>query len=112
MEHAPLLLDFQLNSIMKDKPQTPIEKTKTVKEIIPLLQEINNEIVQSEYVRMIANTLNIDENALMREIKNHTGFHPHLKKALKKLLRKIYQFRKKRKKFIERFSCNRQSFLV
>ncbi len=69
MAHAPLLLDFQLNSIMKDKPKTPIEKTKTVKEIIPLLMEIHNEIVKSEYIRMIANTLNIDENAFMREVK-------------------------------------------
>lgn len=69
MEHAPLLLDFQINSILKEKPQTPIEKTKTIKEVIPILQEINNEIIQSEYIRMIANTLRIDENALMREIK-------------------------------------------
>ena len=62
-------MDFQINSILKEKPQTPIEKTKTIKEVIPILQEINNEIIQSEYIRMIANTLRIDENALMREIK-------------------------------------------
>lgn len=71
MLHAPLLLDFQLNNIMKDKPQTPIEKTKTVKEIIPILQEIHNEIIQSEYIKMVASTLNIDENALMREIRKY-----------------------------------------
>lgn len=69
MKHAPLLLDFQINAIMKEKPSTPIEKTKVVKEIIPLLQEIQNEIVQSEYVRMISDTLNIDFNALAREVK-------------------------------------------
>ena len=69
MEHAPLLLDFQINSIIKEKPKTPTEKTKTVKELIPILQEIQNEIVQSEYVRMIADTLNIDVNALTREIR-------------------------------------------
>ena len=74
MAHAPLLLDFQLNNIMKEKPKTPIEKTKTVKEIIPILKEIKNEIVQSEYIRMIANTLNIDENALMREVKKAQKF--------------------------------------
>ena len=69
MQHAPLLLDYQLNNIIKDKPKTPIEKTQMVKRILPILNEIQNEIVQSEYVRMIANTLDIDEAALMREVK-------------------------------------------
>ena len=41
----------------------------TVKELIPILQEIQNAIIQSEYIRMIADTLNIDVNALTREVK-------------------------------------------
>ena len=69
MNHAPLLLDFQINNIIKENPKTPIEKTKTVKELIPVLKEIQNEIVQSEYIRMIASSLNINETALIREIK-------------------------------------------
>lgn len=69
MEHAPLLLDFMINSIMKEKPKTPTEKTKTVKELIPVLDEIKNDIVQSEYVRMISDTLDIDSNALLSELK-------------------------------------------
>lgn len=69
MQHAPLLLDFQLGNIIKEKPKTPVEKTQVVKRILPVLNEIQNEIVQSEYVRMIANTLDIDETALMREVK-------------------------------------------
>lgn len=44
MQHAPLLIDFQLNNILKEKPKTPIEKTKVVKEIIPLLMEIQNKL--------------------------------------------------------------------
>ena len=56
MKHAPLLIDFQLNAILKEKPVTPIEKTK-------------NTIIQSEYVKMIADTLQIDENALFSELK-------------------------------------------
>ena len=67
--HAPLLLDFQINNILKEKPKTPTEKTKTVKELIPILQEIQNEIIRYEYVKMIADNLQIDENALAREIK-------------------------------------------
>ena len=98
MEHAPLLLDFQLNSIMKYKPQTPIEKTKTVKEIIPLLQEINNEIVQSEYVRMIANTLNIDENALMREIKKSHRISSSPEKSVEKIVKKNISISEKAQK--------------
>ena len=88
MAHAPLLLDFQLNNIMKEKPKTPIEKTKTVKEIIPLLKEIKNEIVQSEYVRMIANTLNIDENALMREVKKAQSFEAAKNTNIEKIVKK------------------------
>ncbi len=71
MEHAPLLIDFQLNNILKDKNEakTPQEKTKFVKRIIPILREIKNEIVQSEYIRMVSSTLGIDETALLNEIR-------------------------------------------
>ena len=34
MEHAPLLLDFQINAIMKEKPKNPAEKNQTVKELM------------------------------------------------------------------------------
>lgn len=88
MAHAPLLLDFQINNILKEKPKTPIEKTKTIKEIIPLLKEIKNEIIQSEYVRMIANTLNIDENALMREIKKSQSFERDKNSSIEKIVKK------------------------
>jgi len=69
MQHAPLLLDFQINTILKEKPKTPTDKTKIVKELIPVLQEIQNDIIQSEYIRMIADTLDINVNALIREVK-------------------------------------------
>ena len=88
MAHAPLLLDFQLNNILKEKPKAPIEKTKTVKEIIPLLKEIKNEIIQSEYVRMIANTLSLDENALMREIKKVQSFEAEKNSNIEKIVKK------------------------
>lgn len=69
MQHAPLLIDFQLNNILKEKPKTPIEKTKVVKEIIPLLMEIQNKIIQAEYVKMVSDALSIDEKALLSELK-------------------------------------------
>lgn len=71
INNAPLLIDFQLNSILKNKGQikTPLEKTRFVRELIPILQEINNDIVRSEYIKMVATALSIDEKALALEVK-------------------------------------------
>lgn len=70
LEHAPLLIDFQINEALKhkNKAKTPSDKLKLVKEIIPILSEIQNKIIRSEYVKMVASTLNIDENAMLSEI--------------------------------------------
>jgi len=70
LEHAPLLIDYQLNEALKHKTdaKTPSEKSKLVKEIIPILAEIKNNIVRTEYVKMVAATLAIDENALQSEL--------------------------------------------
>ena len=88
MKHAPLLLDYQINAIIKEKPQTPTDKTKTVKELIPILQEIQNEIVQSEYIRMIADTLNIDFNALVREVKKSKMFVTSPSQEIERIVKK------------------------
>ena len=71
LEDAPLLLDFQINQLLKEKKdiKTPIEKTELVKRIIPFLLEINNQIVQGEYIKTVANALDIDEKILTGEIK-------------------------------------------
>lgn len=70
LEHAPLLIDFQINEALKNKndAKTPSEKLKLVKEIIPILAEIQNKIILTEYVKMVAATLNIDENAMLSEV--------------------------------------------
>lgn len=70
LEHAPLLIDFQLNEVLKNKSKakTPTEKMKLVKEIVPILAEIQNKIIRSEYIRMVASALNVDENAMLAEI--------------------------------------------
>lgn len=70
LEHAPLLIDFQLNEILKNKnmAKTPSEKSKLVKEIIPIFAEIQNKIIRSEYVKMVAATLNIEESSLQSEV--------------------------------------------
>lgn len=70
LEHAPLLIDFQINEALKnkDKAKTPNQKLKLIKEIVPILAEIQNKIIRSEYVKMIASAINVDENALLSEI--------------------------------------------
>lgn len=70
LEHAPLLIDFQINSVLKRKNEakTPNEKLKLVKEIIPILAEIQNKIILTEYIKIVASTLNIDENAMSSEV--------------------------------------------
>lgn len=67
---APLLIDFQLNQVLKEKNEnsSPMEKVKLVKKIIPLLEEIKNDIVQNEYIKLVANQLEVDEVALSKEI--------------------------------------------
>ncbi|MBE7709557.1 MAG: DNA primase [Cyanobacteria bacterium SIG32] len=70
MEHAPLLVDFQINNILKEKDdyKTPTEKARFVKRIIPVLQEIGNKIIRAEYTEMVAQALGIDSKILNREV--------------------------------------------
>ncbi len=71
VENAPLLIDFQVNNFLKHKNEykTPQEKTKYIKEFLPVLLEINNEIIRSEYVKMVSDALKIDERALNSELR-------------------------------------------
>lgn len=70
LEHAPLLIDFQINEALKLKSEakTPNEKSKLVKEIIPILAEIKNKIIRSEYVKMVSTSLDIDAEAMASEV--------------------------------------------
>ena len=103
MENAPLFIDFQLEQILKQKDnyKTPQEKAQYIKSIIPVLSEIKNRIIRSEYVDMVAQTLNIDANAIKTElrvferanlpqvdriVKNVTKSNSILQKAQKNLL--------------------------
>ncbi|MBR6099122.1 DNA primase [bacterium] len=69
--NAPLLIDFQINNFLKHKKEykSPQEKMGYIKEFIPVLLEINNEIIRSEYIKMVADALNIDEKAFASEIR-------------------------------------------
>jgi len=70
VENAPLLLDFQLNELLKKKNEisTPQQKSELVNEIVPILNEVQNPIIQSEYAKIVSTALDIDENALMKNV--------------------------------------------
>ncbi|MBQ7449908.1 DNA primase, partial [bacterium] len=70
VKEAPLLIDFRLNQILKQKKSSmsPTEKIKIVKEICPILNEINNQIIKNEYVKLVATSLRIDEKSLNAEL--------------------------------------------
>lgn len=103
MENAPLFIDFQLENILKEKDdyKTPQEKAQYVKRIIPILSEIKNRIIRSEYIDMVSQSLNIDVSAIRTEmrvyeranlpqteriVKNVTKSNSVLQKAQKNLL--------------------------
>ena len=73
IKNAPLLIDFLLNNVLKDKNsvKTPQEKAQLVEKIIEILKDVNNKIIQSEYVKMVSSVLNIDENAMLKELARH-----------------------------------------
>ena len=72
MENAPLFIDFQLENILKekDKYKTPQQKAQYISTIIPVLAEIKNKIIRSEYTEMVAQTLGINVSALESELKS------------------------------------------
>ena len=72
LKSAKLLLDFQIDLALKDVPKTaPVsEKISAVRKILPLIEEIKNNIVQNEYIKSVATKLDIDETALVREFNN------------------------------------------
>ena len=70
MLKAPLLLDFELEQALKEYNHdfSPTDKLKLVKKIMPLIEEIPNNIVQNEYIKLVSDRINIDESALIREV--------------------------------------------
>ncbi|MBQ3311515.1 DNA primase [bacterium] len=75
IKNAPLLLDFELNQLLKTKSNyvNPQEKAELVKKVVEILNEIQNPIIQSEYVKLIATQIAVDEDALKNSINTAIG---------------------------------------
>lgn len=100
LEHAPLLVDFQINNVLKHKSdaKTPTQKLKLVKEIIPILGEIQNKIIRSEYIKMVAANINIDEQALESEINKIDSEIPSIARNINPIVTKSSNIQDKAQK--------------
>ena len=70
IKNAPLLIDFLINNILREKnnAKTPQQKAELVAQIIEILKDVNNKIIQSEYVKMVSAVIDVDENAMLKEL--------------------------------------------
>jgi len=71
INNAPLLIDYQINRIIKSKEkiETPQDKAKIIQELIPILSDIKNSILRNEYIKLVSEKLIIDEETLNIEVK-------------------------------------------
>jgi DNA primase len=71
INNAPLLIDYQINRIINSKGeiQSPQDKAYMSKQLIPMLSEIKNSIIRDEYIGLISERLDINEESLSIEVK-------------------------------------------
>lgn len=70
LSKAPLLLDYRLSKYLKNPDMSPVGKMKLVKKILPLIEEIDNPLIQNEYVKKICDKLDVKEEILTNELRN------------------------------------------
>ena len=103
IKSASLLVDYEINKILKNKKisMTPIEKNNIVKQLIPYLNEINNNIIKDEYIKIVATQLDINETSLKKEISNirpNGEPQPFKKDEIKKIVKKSLNISEKAQK--------------
>ncbi len=106
MESAPLFIDFQLQNILKEKEKytTPQEKAQYIKQIIPILAEIENRIIRSEYIDMVAQALGIDPQAINTEIRVFERANiPQAERIIKNVTKKRSVMQKAQKNLLSVF---------
>jgi len=112
VKDAPLLIDFLLNNILREKSsaKTPQEKAELVTQIIEILKDVNNKIIQSEYVKMVSSVLEIDENAMLKELNKYNDYQQPTYNTHKKVVTNSSQFEiKAQKNLLSVFLSNNSS---
>lgn len=114
LNQAQLLIDFQIDLALKDyKKSMPIsEKLKLVKEVIPILNNIQNTIARNEYVKVVAEKLNIPETDLLKELRSASALaiKPFVKEA--PIVKKsISLFEKAERNLLSMYLINRSQLL-
>ncbi|OIO36954.1 MAG: DNA primase [Candidatus Omnitrophica bacterium CG1_02_44_16] len=71
IEKAKPIFDYKLSYLLsKYDPRTTIGKDKIVREILPAIKKFQNHTLRTEYVRITADKLKVDEKALLEDLKN------------------------------------------
>ena len=113
VKDAPLLIDFLLNNILKEKntANTPQEKAELVLQVIEILKDINNKVIQTEYVKMVSTVLEVNENAILKELNKYGDtYHAQYLPQQQKIVTKSSQFEiKVQKNLLSVFLSNNSS---
>lgn len=106
MENAPLFIDFQIDSILKNKDKftTPQEKAQFISTLIPILVEIKNKIIRTEYADMVAQSLGIVPEAIMSEIRSYERMNaPRVERIVKNVTKNNSVSKKAQKNLLSVF---------
>lgn len=106
MENAPLFIDFQIDSILKNKDKftTPQEKAQFISTLIPILVEIKNKIIRAEYADMVAQSLGIVPEAIMSEIRSYEKMNaPRVERIVKNVTKNNSVSKKAQKNLLSVF---------
>lgn len=123
LDKAPLLIDFQINSVLSSyTPQmSPLEKSNLVKEVMPYLAEIGNNIVRGEYIKIVASRMEIEEKTLINELKavvknsefNTLSPKPRQQQALAPIVKKSLNISEKaQKNLLSMYLINESSYSI
>lgn len=70
IENAPLLLDYELEQIIKkyNKDMSPQNKSGLINQIVEILKEIQNPVILADYIRVVSFKVDVDELILKKEV--------------------------------------------
>jgi len=71
IEGAKPIFDYKLDHLLsKYDPQTATGKDRIIREILPAIKKFQNLTLRTEYVKVTADKLKVDEKALLEDLKN------------------------------------------